>query len=96
MRKYFDQSYHCAVGVTKDGCVKQTTFDESEDNVLSVRELTKEQLVTLGQLQAITQSSLSSKDPPSLYMFQGLRVCRKTFCFILSISEKRLTVLKII
>ena len=41
MRKYFDQSYHCAVGVTKDGCVKQTTFDESEDNVLSVRELTK-------------------------------------------------------
>ena len=91
MRKYFDQSYHCTVEVTKDGCVKQTTFDEFEDDVLSLRELTKEQLdfVILGQLQAIAPSCLSSKDPPSLYMFRGLRVCRQTFCFILSISEKR-------
>ena len=65
MRKYFDESYHCAVGVTKDGCVKQTTFDGFEDNVLSIRELTKEQLdfVILGQLQAITPGSLSSKEP---------------------------------
>ena len=28
-------------------------------------------------------------------MFQGLRVCRQTFGFVYSISEKRLTVLKI-
>ena len=94
-RKYFHQGYHCTVGVTKGGCVKQPMFDEFEGTVLSLRELTKEQLdlVILGQLQAITPSSLSSKrkDPPSLYKHRPLRVCRQTFCFIHSISEKRLT-----
>ena len=98
-RKYFDQGYHCPVGFTKGGRVKQSTFDEFEDTVLSLRELTREQLdlAILGQLLAITPSSLSSKrnDPPSLYMSRGLRVCRQTFCFIQSISEIGLTALKI-
>ena len=98
-RKYFDQGYHCTVGVTKGGCVKLPTFHEFEDTVLSLRALTKEELdlVILGQLQAITPSSLSSKrkGPPYLYMYRGLRVCRQTFCFIHSISEKRLTTPKI-
>ena len=78
--------------------MKQFAFDEFEDTVLNLRELTKEQLdlVILGQLQAITPSSLSNKrkNPPSLYMYRGLRVCKQTFCFIHSVSEKRLTALK--
>ena len=98
-RKYFDQACHCTVGDAKGGCVKQFVFDEFEDTMLSLRELTKEQLdlVILGQLQAITPSFLPSKrkNPPSLYMYRGYRVCRQTFCFIHWVSEKRLTALKI-
>ena len=78
--------------------MKQPTFDESEDTELSLRALTKEQLdlVILRQLLAIIPGSLSSKskNPPSLYMYRGLRVCRQTFGFIHLISEKRLTALK--
>ena len=98
-RKYFDQGCHCAVGDTKSGCVKQFEFDVFEETMLSLRELTKEQLdsVILGQLQAVTPSSLSSKRKilPSSYMYWGLGVCRETFCFIHSVSEKRLTALEI-
>ena len=43
-RKYFNQGYHCTVGVTKGSSVKQPKFDEFEGNLLSIRELTKEQL----------------------------------------------------
>ena len=72
-RKYFDQGSHCAVGDTKSGCVKQFEFDVFEETMLSLRELTKEQLdsVILGQLQAVTPSSLSSKrkNLPSSYMY---------------------------
>ena len=78
--------------------MKQFAFDEYEDTMLNLRELTKEQLdlVISGQLQAITPSSFSSelKNPPSLYMYRGLRACWQTFCFIHSVSEKRLTALK--
>ena len=76
--------------------MKQFTFDEFEDTVLNLLELTKEQLDQLGQLQAITPSSLSIKlkNPPSLYIYRGLRVCKQTFCFIHSVSETRLTALK--
>ena len=60
-------------GDAKGSCVKQFAFDKFEDKVLNLRELTKEQLdlVMLGQLQAITPSSLSNKpkNPPSLYMY---------------------------
>ena len=67
--------------------------------MLSLRELTKEQLdlVILRQLQAITPSSLSSKrkNPPFFYRYRGLHVCRQMFCFIHSVGEKRLTALKI-
>ena len=78
--------------------MKQFTFDEYEDTVLNLRELTKEHLdlVILGQLQAIIPSSFSNKlkNPPSLYMYRGLRVCWQAFCFIHLVSEKRLTALK--
>ena len=61
------------LGYTKGGCVKQFAFSEFEDTVLNLRELTKEQLdlVILGQLQAITPSSLSNKrkSSPSLYIY---------------------------
>ena len=71
-KKYFDQGYHCTVGVTKDVCVKPPTFAKFEGTVLSLRELTKEQLdlVIFGQLQATTPSSFSSKQkgPPFLYI----------------------------
>ena len=97
-KKYFDQGCHCTGGDTKGGCVKQFALDEYEDIVLNLRELTKEQLdlVVLGQLQAIAPSSFSNKlkKSPSLCMYRGLRVCWQTFCFIHSVSEKRLTALK--
>ena len=95
-RKYFNQGCHCTMGDTKGGCVKQFAFDEFENTVLNLWELTKEQLDLVSQLQAITPSSLSNKpkNPPSLYMYRGLRVCKQTFCFIHSVSEKRLTALK--
>ena len=96
--KYFDQGCHCIEGDTKGSCIKQFAFDEYEDTVLNLRELTKEQrdLIILGQLLAITPSSFSNKlkNPPSLCMYRGLRVCWQTFCFIHSVSEKRLTALK--
>ena len=96
--KYFDQGCHCIEGDTKGSCIKQFAFDEYEDTVLNLRELTKEQrdLIILGQLLAITPSSFSNKlkNPPSLYMYRGLRVCWQTFYFIHSVSEKRLTALK--
>ena len=83
MRKYFDEGCYCTVGDTKGGCVKQFSFHKFEDTMLSLRELTKEQLylVILGQLLSITASSLSSKrkNAPSLYMYQRLCVCRQTF-----------------
>ena len=52
-KKCFDQGYHCTAGVTRNVCVKQPTFAKFEDTVLSLRELTKEQLdlVIFGQLQ---------------------------------------------
>ena len=31
--KHFDQGCHCTVGDTKNGCVKQPTFDEFEDTL---------------------------------------------------------------
>ena len=95
-RNYFDQGCHFTGGIQKG--VKQFTFDEFRDTVLNLRELTKEQLdlVILGQLQAITPSSLFNKrkNPPFLYMYRGLPVCKQTFCFIHSVGEKRLPVLK--
>ena len=47
----------------KGGCVKQFTFDEFEDTVLNLQELTKEQLdlELSGRLQGITPSFLSNK-----------------------------------
>ena len=78
--------------------MKQFAFDEYKDTVSNLRELSKEQLhlAILGQLQAITPSSLSNilKNPPSLYICRGLRVCWQTFYFIYSVSEKKLTALK--
>ena len=95
-RNYFNQGCHCLGGIQKG--VKQFTFDEFGDTMLNLRELTKEQLdlVILGQLQAITPSSLFNKrkNPPSLYMYRGLPVYKQTFCFIHSVGEKRLPVLK--
>ena len=96
-RKYFDQGCHCTRGDTKGGCVKQFAFDEFENTTLNLRELTKEQLdfVILGQLQAITLSSLSNKRKnPHLYTCIKASVCKQTFCFIHSVSKKRLTTLK--
>ena len=77
-RNYFNQGCHCTVGDTKSGCVKQFAFDEFEDTVLNLRDLTKEQLdlVILGQLQAITPSSLSSKRKTlQLYICIEASVC---------------------
>ena len=97
-REYFYQGCHCTVGDIKGGCVKQFAFDEFEDTVLNLQELTKEQLdlELSGQLQGITPSFLSNKrkKPPSLYMYQGLHAYKKMCCFIDWISEKRLTALK--
>ena len=95
-RNYFYQGCHCTGGIQKG--VKQFAFDEFGDTLLNLRELTKEQLdlVILGQLQAITPSSLFNKrkNPPSLYMYRGLPVCKQTFCFIHWVGEKRLPALK--
>ena len=95
-RNYFHQGCHCTEGIQKG--VKQFAFDEFGDTLLNLRELTKEQpyLVILGQLQAITPSSLSNKwkNPPPLYMYRGLPVCKQTFCFSHSVGAKRLPVLK--
>ena len=80
--------------------MKQPTFDEFEDTVLSLSELTNEQLdlvILIQLLQSITVNNQCKKrkDPPSPYMYRGLRVCRTTFGFVHSVSEKRLTALKI-
>ena len=95
-RNYFDQGCHCTGGIQKGE--KQFAFDEFGDTLLNLHQLTKEQLdlEISGQSQAITPSSLCNKwkNPPSLYMYRGLPVCKQTFCFIHSVGEKRLPVLK--
>ena len=76
--KYFNQGRHCTVGDIKGGCVKQPTFDEFEDTILSLKELTEEQLdlVILGQLQAITPCYLSKEQKnPSISIYVSRIPC---------------------
>ena len=64
--------------------MKQPTFDEFEDTVSSLRELTKKQLdlVILVQLLAMTPSSLSSKrkDPSCIEGVCLKSLCKDTLC----------------
>ena len=65
-----------------------------EDTILSLREYSNEMLdaFILGQLQAVTYSdySIKTKKHVSNYVYHGKRVCRQTFCFINTITEKKL------
>ena len=45
-----------------------------------------------GQLQAVTNNDYSNKTKKhvSNYIYHGKRVCRQTFCFVKTITEKKL------
>ena len=77
---------------------KKISFNEIEDTILSPREYSNEMLdaFILGQLQAVTYSDYSTKTKKhvSNYMYHEKRVCRQTFCFVNTITEKKLKTLK--
>ena len=95
----------CGCDVVNGGCSSTFTADSLESNRGECSELTRAELdmALLGQLSAFTNNSTlivhSTKDrhPPisrqrsyRVFWHGGRRVCRKTFLFLHTISEKRL------
>ena len=95
----------CGCDVVSGGCSKRFTAQYLESYRRDCRELTRSELdmAILGQLVAftntssLTQHSISYRHQPEnrqkvyrMFWHSGSRVCRKTFLFLHSISEKRL------
>ena len=87
----------CMCNIFEGGCIKKFEYDEVVDTVLSVRELSSSEhdILVMGQLQALTPREIpNKKSKGSEYMYRGERVCRKTFCYLNGIGDKRLKNLK--
>ena len=99
IEEYYKRGCKCELYEnSNEGCVKKFNFEEIEDTILSLKEYSNEMLdaFILGQLQAVTYSDYSNKTKKhvSYYMYHGNRVCRQTFCFVNTITEKKLKTLK--
>ena len=80
------------------GCVKDFSSYEIQDIILSLIGYSNKMFggFILPQIQAVTYSDHSNKTKRhvSNYMYHETRIWRQTFCFVITVTEKKLITLK--